>query len=237
MSDTARIRMEFASLEALEAECNGDLAQGRAFVSRGQGEPRCRSILELVHPETGASLELPAEVVWVKQDPPGEGVGVTLDESGPELVARLEAFLAAEGKADPPSARPETVQQRVRGYSGAEMIRRAKEAELPERTALERVYGKGVWEMLLHNPRVSPPEVARIARKGTIPQSIVDLITANPAWLAKSEVRRALLSNPRVSGSALDKVLRALGRRELSLLVKQTAYSMAVRNAARKLLK
>jgi hypothetical protein len=237
LSDPSHIRFEFAALEDLETECAGSLAEGRAFVPGAVAEVRSRCILVVVHPVTGASLDLPAEVVWVNQDAPGEGVGVTLDDRVDELAAKLAAFLDAEAKPATPAKRPETLQQRVRGYSSAQMIRRAKEADLPERTALERVYGKGVWEMLLHNPRVSPPEVARIARKGSIPQSIVETITGNPAWLTSSEIRRALLSNPRVGGGALDKVLRAMTRNEISLLVKQTAYSMTVRNAARKLLK
>ena len=38
------------------------------------------------------------------------------------------------------------------------------------------------------------------------------------AWLTKSLVRRALLSNPRLSGRALTQVLRALPKNELKLV-------------------
>jgi hypothetical protein len=113
-------------------------------------------------------------------------------------------------------------------------MRRARDGELTERTALERVYGKAVWEPLLQNQRISPPEVARIARKGAIPKPLIDVITANAAWLASAEIRRALLTNPRLTGAALERVLGACGRKELDLVASQVLYPMAARQAARR---
>ena len=50
--------------------------------------------------------------------------------------------------------------ERVRRMSAAEQLRLARTGERDERIALERVLGKVVWEGLLHNPRITTPEVA-----------------------------------------------------------------------------
>jgi hypothetical protein len=105
------------------------------------------------------------------------------------------------------------------------------------RIALERMYHKDVWEPLLRNPRITGPEVARIARMGSLPRVLVEIIVNNGAWLQVPEVRRALLSNPRLSTDQILRVLRLLPRHELKLAAVQTAYPHAVRDAARKLIR
>jgi hypothetical protein len=98
------------------------------------------------------------------------------------------------------------------------------------------MYGPNVWETLLKNPRLTIPEVARIARKGTLPRPLVELIAAGTAWLAAGEVQRALLSNPRSTSPVIEKIFRVMPRRDLARVPQQTAYPMSVRLAAKKLL-
>jgi hypothetical protein len=93
----------------------------------------------------------------------------------------------------------------------------ARTGTLTERTALERAFGSLLWDSLLSNAQITPPEVARIAKNGTVSQPTLNQIVANSAWLTKPEVRRALLSNPR-------------------LTIPQTAYPARVRAQAAKLL-
>jgi hypothetical protein len=102
---------------------------------------------------------------------------------------------------------------------------------------LERLYGKNVWETLLRNPRLTPPEVSRIARYGSLPRVLLEVILANTTWLQAAEVRRAVLSNPRLGTDQIVKVLRLVPKHELRLAAVQTAYPHAVRNAARVLLR
>jgi hypothetical protein len=99
------------------------------------------------------------------------------------------------------------------------------------------MYGKSVWEALLRNPRISPPEVARIARMGTLPVPLVELIVSNGSWLRNPEIRRALLQNLRLGAEMIPRVLRMLPKHELKLVPTQTAYPPAVRDLARKLLR
>jgi hypothetical protein len=147
----------------------------------------------------------------------------------------VEEDQQGDGASGPPVG--DRLQLRLRGLSPAEQLKLARGGSLQERTALERIYGKHVWETLLRNPRITQPEVGRIARMGALPVPLLDSIVANPSWLRSGLVRRALLTNPRLKGMSLTKVLRACPKAELKQIPIQTAYPMAVREAARKMLK
>ena len=234
-----RITMRFEDLDALERELECNLGAGRAFVS-GPAEvsERQRCELVLIHPDSQESLDLVAEAVYVKAEEPGAGVGLELADFGEETVARLRSFAHTE-KAMSEKAKSENkpgeLYSRVRHFTAVEQLRSAREGEYPERVALERIYGKAVWEVLLHNPRITAPEVIRISRTPKLPKHLVETITGNAAWLAVSTLRRSLLMNPQVTGASLDKVLRATPRAELTLIAKQASYPMAVRQAIKKL--
>lgn len=132
---------------------------------------------------------------------------------------------------------PAPVHVRLRNLSVAEQLKIAHRGEHRERVVLERMYGKLVWDALLRNPRITVPEVARIARMGTLPKPLAELIASNAAWLQVPEIRRALLGNPRLPAELIPRLLRILPRHELRLLPTQTAYPAAVRDWARRLLR
>jgi hypothetical protein len=225
-----QLHLRHEDLEALQADFEQNLRLGRAFVTgAAELEERDGCELLLVHPETGDTLSLSAEVVWVKADEPGSGTGLVLRELDAKDAARLASFVQEK------KAAPQNVHERVRGFSAAEQMRCAREGDLPERVALERVYGKAVWEALLENPRVTVPEIARITRKGNAPKPLLEKIAANAAWMGSGELRRALLTNTRLGGASIDKVLRSLPKAELALAARQSSYPMPVRQAAKKL--
>jgi len=135
-----------------------------------------------------------------------------------------------------PRSAARTVHERLRGLTLAAQIKMATSGELHERIVLERLYGKNVWEPLLKNPRLTAPEVSRIARYGSLPRILLENIVVNNAWLQIPEVRRALLSNPRLAADQIQKVLRLTPKHELKLAAIQTSYPYAVRNAAKMML-
>ncbi len=128
-------------------------------------------------------------------------------------------------------------QLRLRNLPPQERLKVAYGSVLDDRVLLERIYGPAVWDALLHNPKITVPEVARIARKGTLSKPLIDWICDNEAWIRQSIVRRALLANPRMSSDNALRVLRTLPQRELKLVPHQTAYPPAVRQAAQRLIK
>jgi hypothetical protein len=127
--------------------------------------------------------------------------------------------------------------ERMRNMPLHEQVKLAKKGGVTERILLERTYGKNVWEPLLRNPALTAPEVARIARMGALPRPLLEIIFGNGAWLQIPEVRRALLSNPRLGTDQIIKLLRMMTKQELKLATTQTYYSMAVRSQAKTLLK
>ncbi len=128
-------------------------------------------------------------------------------------------------------------QMKLRDLSVAERYRVARGPNLEDRTLLERIYGHAVWEALLRNPKITVAEVARLARKGTMPRPLLDLIVENDYWIRQSVVRRGLLANPRLSPDGVAKVLRTLSGRELKLVPQQTAYPVQVRTVAQRLMR
>ncbi|CAN5170786.1 hypothetical protein BH11MYX1_BH11MYX1_18410 [soil metagenome] len=127
--------------------------------------------------------------------------------------------------------------ERLRGLTLVQQTKLAAAGEASERIVLERMYGKTVWEPLLRNPRLTPPEVARIARMGALPRPMLELICTNGAWLQVPEIRRALLSNPRLAPDQITRVLRMLPKHELKLAATQASYGQAVRDVAKRLIR
>ena len=123
----------------------------------------------------------------------------------------------------------------LRNLSYGDQIRIARGGSQQDRMALERIYGKGVWEALLQNPGITVGEVSRIAQKGALPKNLIELIVANGSWLANNVVRRGLLQNHRLGRDLLLKVLRSMPKHELKLVEKQSIYSSVVREMAKKL--
>jgi len=175
------------------------------------------------------------------------GAGLQLLGCDAELKQRIAALAnppAVEAEPQPaaeaddePDDIPKNVHERLRGLTLVQQLKLAREGELSERILLERFYGKNVWEAILRNPRVTGPEVARIARMGALPRPMIELIVGNGGWLQIPEVRRALLSNPRLGNDQIQRVLRLMPKHELKIASTQTAYPFAVRTAAKSMLK
>jgi len=201
--------------------------------------------VELVFP-SGQRMTVPARAVLAT----ATTSAFAFDAFDRALLGRLLAAPAAppaptaapapgpvEEEEAPGEAAPAHVQERLRNLPVTEQLRVAREGSITERIVLERLYGKMVWETLLRNTRVSVPEVARLAKMGTMPRPLLELIVGNPAWLKVPQIRRALLANPRLSQDLVHRVLQLLPRDELQLVPQITAYPPAVRMAAKGMLK
>lgn len=245
------------STQALRTEWADNLSRNRTFVA-GQFDLIERQLCEfvIVHPSTGGSLSVTAEAVWIQ---PGVGVGLSLVDYDGSARARIEAFIGQEqGVFETAATDPAIVVQlpvpliiedsrddeaiarnlydRVRELKSHERELMARQGTLQERVALERCFQGAVWEALLGNPQLTPPEVARIAKNPGLPAALVTTIANNAAWVGKSDVQRALLTNPRLTGASLDRVLRAIPKAELGAIASHAGYRAPIRQAAKKLL-
>jgi hypothetical protein len=129
------------------------------------------------------------------------------------------------------------IHERLRRLTLADQIKMAHTGDVNERIILERLYGKTVWEALLRNPRLTGPEVSRIARMGALPRPLLEIILGNGGWLQIPEVRRALLACKRLGADHVIRVLRLLPKHELKLAAVQTVYPSMVRDTARRMLR
>jgi hypothetical protein len=224
--------VEFRDISELRHVYERELLHSGYFLRDGEAlreREHCRLIL---HHPAGGRLELEAEVVWLSP----EGVGLQLLHFDEDLKQRLHDFVD-DVRPVARVAHQANPYLRLRSLPLAEQLRRARSGELQDRVALERLYGKSVWETLLTNPRLTVAEVSRLARKGTLPLPLVDLIAGNEGWISNPEVRRSLLSNPRLRGRSLERILSVIPRAELKLIEQQTAYPSHVREAARRRVK
>jgi hypothetical protein len=243
------IALALDSAESLRRLFESEWRLRRAFVAGNYAvRERERCCLLIVHPQAGG-FAIEAEVVHIKAEEPGAGIGLDLVGLGAGTLAELEAFVGQSEQAQateaPPAERDRAantepgarnIYARIRQLSFPERQKVARQGLLTERVALERTFGSSVWEGLLQNSSLTVPEVAQIAKKGTLPQPLVATIVANGGWLASGEVRRALLSNPRVNGAQLDRVLRATPKSELKQIARMSPYRSQVRMAAKKLI-
>ena len=260
------LTLRYSAAQELAEDFESNLKKGRAFVRGASGLPqRAACTLHIEHPEGGATLDLPAEAVWVSEDPETGGIGLEIVNFDAQTRESLEAFVAAAK--EPLRAksgtrrRPEqpaqaaiepgpgediisqtaptkrNLHERVRELSVEERNALARAGNLPERVALERRYGSAVWEGLLQNPQLTAREVCVMAKSSNLPTNLINQIVANAAWLADNSIRSALLQNPRVSASHLERVLRATPQAELRTITEQNNVRMQVRSTAKKLIR
>jgi hypothetical protein len=216
------------------------LLSGGVFLPGQQHEmfAECRVELRFA----SASLTFAARVIHVSE----QGSAVEFVDFGPVMREKIAGLLQVSQDITSPEdvddAQNELqarapAHERLRNLPVVQQIKLALKADTAERIMLERLYGKGVWESLLRNPRITPPEVARIAKMGSLPRPLLEVIVGNGAWLGVPEVRRALLTNPRLSVDVVPRILRLMPKHELKLVPTQTAYASAIREHARRMLK
>ena len=216
-----------------------DLAAGGVFV------PDCAAALledvELVVRVGETELVLVARVVFVNESGAGLELACSTEQKQQLIdLARPEPESEPAAATAPDAAKKRfarNVHERLRGLTLVQQIKLAGHGETSERIVLERMYGKTVWDPLLRNPRVTTPEVARIARMGGLPRPLIELICNNGAWLQIPEVRRALLSNPRLGTDQAIRIVRLLPKHELKLACTQVSYPQVVREAAKRVLR
>ncbi|MBA3458849.1 MAG: hypothetical protein H0T46_02730 [Deltaproteobacteria bacterium] len=242
LADNAQFAVDLAAGGIFVPGCALTLNDECDLVVRGpNGELEITARVVYVDPAKGAGLELVGFGPAVKERIATLALEPTLDmEPDPETsvheVATEDADIADDDDGKP-APKQGTLQDQLRGLSLAQQVRTANSANPATRMALERMYGKAVWEALLRNPRLTAPEVARLARMGTLPRVQIETIVNNGAWLQLPEVRRALLSNPRLGTDQILRVLRLMPKHELKVASTATAYPFAVRDQAKKLLR
>jgi hypothetical protein len=187
-------------------------------------------------PASSAKLPSSAPIPSVGATPSSRATAPASAGSSADEEA-TDSDASSEPSADSSSSGARYLHDRVRSLEIAERDALARQGSLPERVALERRYGSSVWEGLLHNPQITPREVLRMAKSTSLPTGLVNLVVSNRAWLSDPAINQALLGNPRISGTHLDRVLRALPQADIQRVAEQTSVRMQVRQAAKRLIR
>ncbi len=221
---TPSLLVTFLDTDELEKQVQTDLTRGHVQVwGEHDVKPGESCELVFVHPETGEAIELEAKVDAINED----GVSVRFPVT-PLVRNRLNKFAGLKAGSN--------LQARIRLLKGNQRRQLALTGDLTERTALERAFGKDVWESLIENPRLSVGEVVRLARLGSLPLPLVEKIIQNNAWVKVPQIRRALFTNRRLDTKMINRLMRFTPANELRLIPEQTAYPPAVRQVARRLM-
>jgi hypothetical protein len=230
------VQVRYASIDALQRDYEENLIKGRVFVEGYlAADERSQVRLVFVRPGEDETFECWGEVIGINRDGAVRGTGVKLAQLTHAERRALHRFASAAPRL---SQQPAAAHSDVApGLGVFEPDKVARSGSLSERVALERRFGSSVWQGLLQNPELTAPEVARIAQNTTLSKPLLDAIVSNTAWLAKPEVRHALLANSAVDGPLLERVVQALPLGECEQVARSRAFRQKVRLAAKRRLK
>jgi len=166
-----QITIEVTDFDALDPDIRELLRAGHTFVRGAEGVSAGDAYeIVILRAADGGRMCLPgmALLVVAGGDP---GVGFEITDFTEQTRQRIEEFIdepppeaGEEGEGDERDARehsPQKLHARLRGLSSADQFKVARDGDVNERTVLERIYGKSVWEALLRNQRLSHSERRR----------------------------------------------------------------------------
>ena len=253
----ADFTLHFESQATFDAALKRDFDKGRAFVPSSTSLnvfDDCSVRIDLSF--CSVQCDINAQVM-LKDTERGGVVGTVLEIAVPVAAELRQKVASTPSPSNSPSPPTSSVMPEERPYSESppsEDLRvspliRLKPLSMPEklklaktsrnqteRRALARLLDASGWEALLSNPNISTAEVAMIARKATVPFPLIERIALNGRWAKQSNIRRALLANPKLSRDIILRLLRITPQHELKLAPKQTAYPVLVRTLASEML-
>ncbi|MCB1008398.1 MAG: hypothetical protein KDB94_05815, partial [Acidobacteria bacterium] len=164
-----------------------------------------------------------------------------------EVVAPMPGGLALHFEGDPEGvlatlrAAPEpeddegtraTLWEKLRDMTPPQKILLAPKADRVTRALLVQESDPQVLFALLKNPRLSIDEVVRVAKSSFLSFQGTELILKTNPWFSNLDVRLALVHNPRTPLPFALRILQTLPDREVRLIAKGAATSMALKQAA-----
>lgn len=155
---------------------------------------------------------------------------VAFDTKPDAIYSALQKSIADDNQ--PAGHSESNTWDKIRNLSRVEKLLLAPKADRSERMVLLQDNDAQVLYALLKNPRITTEEVIRIARSPLLAAATADLIAKTTVWAANSEVRSALVHNPRTPTPLALKLLPTLPESEIRQIAKATAVSQALRQAA-----
>jgi hypothetical protein len=218
--------VEFESQQELQDEYENNMSAGGLMIPVAADLTAFASIQLTLRLMEGGEAKIAAMVVRVMDS----GFAVTLDGTPEEILSAL--LTKPEAKEMPSVQTEQNSWDRVRNLSRVEKLLLAPKADRGERTVLLQDNDAQVLYSLLKNPRITTEEVLRIARSPLLATATADLITKTTTWASNSEIRSALVHNPRTPTPLALKLLPTLSEPDIRQIAKSSAVSQTLKQAA-----
>ncbi|MBI3654408.1 MAG: PilZ domain-containing protein [Acidobacteria bacterium] len=218
--------LEFESEAELQKEYDHNISAGGLSFHTTMQLPEFSAMQITLKLTNGGELSLAATVV--KALP--EGLAVAF-ETKPDLI--WATLMTKPDEINTATTSSEiNVWERVRHLSRVEKLLLAPKADRSERQVLLQDNDAQVIFSLLKNPRITVEEVLRIARSSLLSAIAAETIAKTTIWAGNSEIRVALVHNPRTPTAIALKLLPTLPEPDIRQIAKATAVSQALRQAA-----
>jgi hypothetical protein len=216
--------VEFESEDELQHEYRTNISAGGLLIPYATNFTMFSQIDMTLQLADRGQSQVSAVVVQVTD----EAFAVTIEANPADL---LTALLTKPEEKEPVQSEQNSW-DRVRNMSRIEKLLLAPKADRGERTVLLQDNDAQVLYSLLKNPRLTTEEVLRIARSPLLATSTADLISKTTTWVSNSEIRSALVHNPRTPTPLALKLLPTLPEPDIRQIAKSSAVSQALKQAA-----
>jgi hypothetical protein len=220
----AAFLVEFADEDELAAEERAHLAFGGLVVACDEPLAPRTPVALLLRVAGGGEASVAAQVVA----PMAGGLALHLEGNPAEI---LEA-LRTEPESEDDEATRTSLWERLRDMTPPQKILLAPKADRVTRALLVQESDPQILFALLKNPRLSIDEVVRVAKSSFLSFQATELILKTNPWFSNLDVRLALVHNPRTPLPFALRILQTLPDREVRLIAKGAATSMALKQAA-----
>ena len=218
--------IEFETEDEFKSEYENNISAGGLFFQTSSQLPEFTPIQLTLRLTQGGQLTVTAIVV--RSMPTALAVSL---EQPPELIWATLTATISEANQDTSRAEQNTW-DRIRSLSRIEKLLLAPKADRSERQVLIQENDAQVIYSLLKNPRITTEEVIRIARSPLLSSIAAELIAKTSIWASNSEIRGALVHNPRTPTPLATKLLPTLPEPEIRQIAKSGGVSQALKQAA-----
>ena len=222
------LRLRFGAASEIEAFMRDTVAQKAFMVAVDQSpKPLETYRVELTAGEVNFAFE--ARMVQLF---PGGGALQAAFALETWSDARQEALQAALAPKDESESRGASPTFRIQQMDPGARARLAAKADRTERRILRRDHTPQVLMSLLSNPRVGADDVLAIIKSPSSNASILQRIIDDRRWMSNTEIKTALVRQPKTPSPQAIKMLESLRTEDLRQMAKMGNLRENVRRAA-----
>ncbi|HLG15619.1 MAG TPA: PilZ domain-containing protein [Blastocatellia bacterium] len=218
--------IEFEDEAEFKVEYDNNISAGGLFFQTSSQLPEFTPLQLTLKLAEGGQMMVPATVVRSM----GGALGVSLQQP-PELIWSTLTAKIPEQTQDA-SHVEQSAWDKIRNLSRIEKLLLAPKADRSDRQVLIQDNDAQVIFSLLKNPRITTEEVIRIARSPMLSTVAAELIAKTTVWAGNSEIRAALVHNPRTPTPLAVKLLPTLPEPEIRQIAKSGGVSQTLKQAA-----